>query len=93
MKNHAFLFTVYNQPRLLARSLEVLSKQNHYFYIHVDAKSNNIQAFREATSHIPNVHFVKSIPVYHGKISQVYSILILYSKFYKVPLPSSLGTC
>lgn len=77
MKNHAFLFTVYNQPRLLARSLQILSKHNHHFFIHVDAKSNNIQEFKEATAHIPNVHYVKNIPVYHGKISQVYSIIIL----------------
>ena len=85
MKNHAFLFTVYNQPRLLARSLRVLSKSNHHFFIHVDAKSD-IQAFREATVHIPNVHYVKSIPVYHGRISQVKSIIILFEEAFKSDL-------
>ncbi len=75
MKNHAFLFLVYKQPNLLARILRILANENHYFFVHVDSKSEGFGLFKEATEGIKNVTFVERIPFYHGGISHPYCIL------------------
>lgn len=72
MKNHAFLFTAHKQPDLLARTLRILAQDNHYFYIHVDAKTTDFNSFREAMAGIVNVTFVERIPMYHSGISHLY---------------------
>ena len=72
MKNHAFLFTTHKQPDLLARTLRILTQDNHYFFIHVDAKTTDFNSFREATAGIMNVTFVERIPMYHCGISHLY---------------------
>lgn len=52
MKNHAFLILAHNQPELLSRIVSVLMAQNHYFFIHVDAKCDGFQRFRDAINRI-----------------------------------------
>lgn len=48
MKNHAFLILAHKQPGLLSRIVSVLKAPNHYFFIHVDAKCDGFQRFRDA---------------------------------------------
>ena len=52
MKNHAFLILAHNQPELLSRIVSVLKAPNHYFFIHVDAKCEDFQRFRDAINRI-----------------------------------------
>lgn len=52
MKNHAFLILAHNQPELLSRIVSVLMAPNHYFFIHVDAKCEDFQRFRDAINRI-----------------------------------------
>lgn len=69
---------LYHQPRLLRRTLKVLEKDNHHFFVHVDAKSRDYHAFEEAVSGIGNVHLIRPrIKVYHASISQINAILAL----------------
>jgi len=80
MTHHAFLLPVYSQPKLLGRILNVLSSDNHHFFIHVDAKTSDYNSFIKETKDIKNVHFIlPRINVYHGTISQVYAIKALLS--------------
>lgn len=76
MKNHAFLITCYKQPQLVARIIRVLASSNHFFFIHVDKKTE-ISPFIDATRNINNVLFTEQINVYHARISQLKSELIL----------------
>ena len=52
MKNHAFLILAHNQPELLSRIVSVLMAPHHYFFIHVDAKCEDFQGFRDAINRI-----------------------------------------
>ena len=76
MEKHAFLIMAHHEPVLLARILRILESNNHYFFVHVDKSSGNIQSFKEALQEIKNVIFVDSISVHHGDISQIYAILV-----------------
>jgi hypothetical protein len=78
MKNHAFLIPVHTQPQLLGRILRVLEQSNHYFFVHVDKKSNLFDEFKRACAGIENVCFTNQrIAVYHAGISQVHVSQIL----------------
>lgn len=71
MKQHAFLFQVHKQPQLLKRILTVLEKENHWFFINLDAKVKDKQSFYEALRGIKNVVFMpKFWSVYHCGHSQ-----------------------
>ncbi len=76
MKNHAFMITCYKQPKLVARIMRVLSGPNHYFFVHVDKKSD-IKPYIEESRDINNVCFTRQISVYHARISQLKSELVL----------------
>lgn len=70
---------LYHQPRLLRRTLKVLEKDHHHFFIHVDAKNKDYQAFEEAVSDISNVHLIQPrSKVYHASFSQINAILSLF---------------
>ena len=78
MKNHAFLILAHKQPKLLARILKVLEKENHFFFIHVDKKTPNIDEYIHASNGISNVYFLHNgIKVYHAGISIVFAELAL----------------
>lgn len=38
MKTHAFMITCHKQPQLVARIVNCLDKENHFFFLHVDEK-------------------------------------------------------
>ena len=76
MKNHAFLITCYKQPNLVARIIHILYSPNHYFFVHVDKKTN-ITPFVEAVGGLQNVKFTKQINVNHARYSQLVSELDL----------------
>jgi hypothetical protein len=70
MKKHAFLVIVHKQPELLARILRILSKDNHYFFIHIDKKIKDFDAYINAAQHIDNVFFLQNrSTVYHAGVS------------------------
>lgn len=78
MKNHAFLIIAYKQPRLLKRIVEVLNSPNHFFFIHIDGKTNNYNVFKQLLSNFPNVHFHdERIKVYHAGVSELDATLAL----------------
>ena len=81
MKNHAFLILAHNQPELLSRIVSVLMAPNHYFFIHVDAKCDGFQRFRDAINRIGggNAQFVNRIACYHCGVSLVYAEIALLS--------------
>lgn len=71
MKNHAFIMPVFKQPGLVARIIKVLEAPNHFFFLHVDKKTQNFSEFVEKCGACKNVCFIERIPIYHGTISQV----------------------
>ena len=75
MKNHAFLIIAHKQPNLLARTLRILAQDNHYFFVHVDSKTEAFDLFKEATEGIRNVTFVERMSLYHGGISHLYCVM------------------
>jgi len=78
MKKHAFLILVHKQPELLGRILRILSNDNHYFFIHLDKKIENIDAFKNAVHGIKNVYFLQNrLKVYHAGVSTLKSVLLL----------------
>lgn len=84
MKVHAFIIQVHKEPELLKRILNILQKDNHYFFINVDKKSKEYQSFKEVTKNIPNTFFLPHrISVYHGGISQIECTLSLLKEVIK----------
>lgn len=77
MKNHAFIMPVHKQPKLLARIINILQSENHYFFVHVCGQVENYHEFVDTCKGLKNVVFVKRIPVYHCGISQVYATIIM----------------
>lgn len=78
MLNHAFLIMVHKSPKLFARIVNVLAQANHYFFVHVDAKADDFDRFKNAVSDVPNVIFIDRIRNYHGSVTQIYCELNLY---------------
>ncbi len=68
------MFIAHKQPNLLARTLRILAKENHHFFVHVDSKSEAFDLFKEATAGIKNVTFVERMSLYHCGISHLYCI-------------------
>lgn len=77
MQNHAFIMPVHKQPKLLARTINILQAENHFFFVHVSGQVENYQEFVDACKELNNIIFVKRIPVYHCGISQVNATIIL----------------
>lgn len=71
MKQHAFIFQVHKQPELFSRICKVLSKENHHFFVNIDAKIKNVDNFKNVVVDIPNMHFLQPRwKVHHGGCSQ-----------------------
>ncbi len=72
MKQHAFLVLAHKQPLLLQRILKHLSNDNHYFFVHIDAKNTHFEEFKEALKNIPHLALLSNkYKVYHAGISIV----------------------
>ena len=54
--NHAFLIETHDSPELLQRIVDRLNAPNHYFFIHLDGKSN---AAKIDISHIRGGVFIR----------------------------------
>ena len=88
MKKHAFLILAHKQPKLLARILRILEKENHFFFIHVDKKTSNIEHYINESKDIRNVFFLhERIKVYHAGISIVYAELALLKEAFSFSTP------
>lgn len=74
-----YMFTVYNEPELLARTVSKLQHPQAYFYIHVDGKKD-IEPFLKSLNRLPHVFFLTGdarINVEWGDISMVQAELNL----------------
>ena len=74
-----YMFTVYNEPELLARTVSKLQHPQAYFYIHVDGKKD-IEPFMKSLKRLPHVFFLTGdarINVEWGDISMVQAELNL----------------
>ncbi len=81
MKQHAFLVLAHKQPLLLQRILKHLSNDNHYFFVHIDAKNTHFEEFKEALKNIPNLALLSNkYKVYHAGISIVDATLWVFNK-------------
>ena len=81
MKQHAFLVLAHKQPLLLQRILKHLSNDNHYFFVHIDAKNTHFEEFKEALKNIPNLVLLSNkYKVYHAGISIVDATLWVFNK-------------
>lgn len=81
MKKHAFLMLVHKQPELMGRIVKVLASPTHFFYIHVDKKSGNIEAYRKEVRDIPNVFFMEDREsIYHCGISHLYALIRMFKE-------------
>lgn len=80
MNKHAFLMQVHDYPDLLERILTNMSNENHYFFIHVDAKSNvySGKVIKKIKNNFSNIlYFEKEMIVNHGGFSQIEATLLL----------------
>lgn len=71
--NHAFLFQVHAYPTQIREIIDLLSANNHYFFINVDKKVND-SAFKAALKGCSNVYFTEGkerIRVNHAGFSQI----------------------
>jgi len=67
MLNHAFLIIAHDSPELLKRVIDNLRAPNHYFFIHLDKKTD-IQLFNSMGG---GVNYIDRISVNHGCFSQL----------------------
>lgn len=82
--NHAFLIMTYNFPEQLGEVVNLLMSENHYFFIHVDKKSD-MAPFIKVVKGVEHIIFISEnerIPVYWGGFSQVLAEIILLKKAY-----------
>lgn len=73
--NHAFLIVAHKEPNLLCRLINRLYADNHFFYIHIDKKSEkeiySNKSFQDLIKK-HNVRYVKSlIDIKWGGVSQI----------------------
>lgn len=88
MLNHAFLMMVHKSPELFSRIVHILAKENHYFFVHIDKKSNNYQEFVKAVNDIDNIVFIPRMENYHGSVTQIYCEISLFK--YALEFPTKL---
>ena len=74
--NHAFLVLCHEKPIVLERTIALLSGPNHYFFIHVDKKYDDLGDF-DRIRILKNVFFVKRIVVNWGSFNMVKATLFL----------------
>ena len=87
MKRHAFLILAHKQPKLLARILKTLEGENHFFFIHVDRKTSDMDRYILESDGIKNVRFLHDrIAVYHAGISIVHAELALLRAAFSFPV-------
>ena len=79
MKNHAFLIKAHKEPELVARIIKILAKENHFFFLHIDAKTKNFYDFVRAVDGINNIIFLQPrISVHHACVSMLECNLRLF---------------
>lgn len=79
MKNHVFIILAHKDPCLLARTINILSKSNHYFFIHLDGKARDCDLYKSWFTALTNIFFIeKRFDVYHGGISMIHATLALF---------------
>lgn len=83
MLNHCFLIIAHNNPLLLKRIVCKLQEKNHFFFIHIDKKSN-IKPFIRCLHGLKNIVFIENrIKVNWGGYSQIEcELLLLKTAFY-----------
>lgn len=87
MFNHAFIIQVHKQPELFGRTVKKLTAPNHFFFINVDKKVNEVP-FKQAVAGIENVTFLEGedrTDVRWGGFSQVLCTQRLLSKTFTPP--------
>ena len=69
---HAFLIMAHNQFDFLGRLLEAIDHEDHYIFLHIDAKAKNvdIEALRSNCVHAP-ITFIRRQSVFWGGFSQI----------------------
>lgn len=76
---HAILVETHANADLLAKVVQRMSADNHYFFVHVDKKTKNYQDFTTLASE--HVFFTdKRYNVRWGSVNQIYATLELISK-------------
>ena len=71
--NHAFLIIAHNYPELLGEIIKILQSPNHYFFINIDKKVDDIP-FKESVRGLSNIFFTEDkdrISVNWGGWSQI----------------------
>lgn len=90
MKQHAFLILAHKQPKLLGRILRVLAQDNHYFFIHIDKKSNEFAQFKQQAEGVGNVELIgNQVKVFHAGVSQIDAVLLLLKSAFNHPVDFS----
>lgn len=87
MFNHSFIIQVHKQPELFGRIVKRLVAPNHYFFVNVDKKVNEVP-FKQAVAGIDNVTFLEGedrTDVSWGGFSQIRCTLRLLSKAFTPP--------
>lgn len=79
MKKHAYLFIVFNNFKVLEKSLGLIDDERNDIYIHLDKKSRNKEKLECITSKLKKsqVYFTKRTDVRWGDYSQVECELLL----------------
>ena len=79
MEKHAYLFIVFNNFKVLEKSLRLIDDERNDIYIHLDKKSNNKEELEKITSKLKksNVYFTERTDVRWGAYSQVECELLL----------------
>jgi len=91
--NHAFILQVHKEPELFGRIVHRLAAPNHYFFVNVDKKVNDMP-FREVCNGVENVCFLgedERKEVNWGGFSQIDCTLQLLRKC-TAPLEHRLHT-
>ena len=78
MEKHAYLIMAHQQFELVKKLLILLDNPHHDFYLHIDAKAEDInKEYFTSCLHYSKVYFVPRIKVYWGDQSQMKAELIL----------------
>lgn len=60
--NHLFIIQAHNKPEILARITKRLEAPNHFFYIHIDKKSD-IKPFKKCLADVRNIDWCEDIRI------------------------------
>lgn len=82
MQKHAYLFIVFNNFRVLEKSLRLIDDERNDIFIHLDKKSNSQEQLEKITSKLKKskVYFTERIDVRWGDYTQVECELLILKK-------------